>query len=196
MNLRERINASVADIRTRGQRLVQLNLELLAAEMKKKGQEYGAAIGMMIGAAVLALYAVGFVLATITALIALLLPWWAALLIVTALLFLVIFILIQLGRSRLKRVRTPAPERAIAEAQATRTAFQDGLTKVRSAVKPRRSDAEAPAASAPESASATTAPVPPSAPAAPPEPSGDPAPPAAGAAPSDDAAPSPDDARP
>jgi hypothetical protein len=170
MNLRERINASVTDIKTRGQRLVQLNLELLAAEMKKKGQEYGAAIGMMIGAAVLALYAVGFLLATITALIALLLPWWAALLIVTALLFLVIFILIQLGRGRLKRVRTPAPERTIAEAQATRTAFQEGLTKVRSAVKPPRSDAEAPAAGAPESA--------------------------AGAAPSDDSAPPPDDARP
>lgn len=170
MNLRERINASVTDIKTRGQRLVQLNLELLAAEMKKKGQEYGAAIGMMIGAAVLALYAVGFLLATIAALIALLLPWWAALLIVTALLFLVIFILIQLGRGRLKRVRTPAPERTIAEAQATRAAFQEGLTKVRSAVKPPPSDAEAPVANAPESSADT--------------------------APPDDAAPPSDDARP
>ena len=158
MTLRERIGASVTDIKTRGQRLVQLNVELLAAELKKKGQEYGAAIGMLIGAGVLALYAVGFLLATITALIALLLPWWAALLIVTALLFLVIFILIQLGRSRLKKVRTPAPERAIAEMKANATVFQEGAAKVREAVRPRRPAAPADApATGPASAVTPTA---------------------------------------
>ena len=76
MGIRERISASVIDIRERGQRLVQLNLELLRAELKAKGQKYGAAIGMFIGAAFLALYAIGFLLATIVVAIHLALPLW------------------------------------------------------------------------------------------------------------------------
>ena len=47
MGVRERITASLTDIRTRGQKLVELNVELLKAEIKKKAQEYGGAIGML-----------------------------------------------------------------------------------------------------------------------------------------------------
>ena len=65
MGIRERISVSLTDIRASGQRLVQLNIELLKAELKSKGQKYGATIAMFVGAGFLALYAVGFALATI-----------------------------------------------------------------------------------------------------------------------------------
>jgi hypothetical protein len=40
----------VADIRTRAQRLAQLNLELLQAELKEKGKKFGAAMALFVGA--------------------------------------------------------------------------------------------------------------------------------------------------
>ena len=119
MGLRERLIASVTDIRARGQRLVQLNLELLTSELKEKGRRFAAAAGLFVGAGLLALYGFGFALATITAALALVLPWWASLLIVTAVLFLVVAIMILVGRSLLEKAKNPAPEAAIAEAKAT-----------------------------------------------------------------------------
>ena len=53
MTLRERLTASVTDIRTRGQRLVQLNLELLTSELKAKGRKFGAAIALFAAAGLL-----------------------------------------------------------------------------------------------------------------------------------------------
>lgn len=119
MTLRERLVASVTDIRDRGRRLVELNLELLAAELKEKGRKFGAAIGMFVTAGLLALYAVGFALATIVALLALLLPLWASLLIVTLLLFVVVAILVLVGRDQLRKIGKPEPAAAVAEAKAT-----------------------------------------------------------------------------
>ena len=98
MTLRERLVASVADIRTRGQRLVQLNRELLAAELKEKGKKFGAAIALFAGAGLLSLYAIGFALTTIAVALALVLPLWLSLLIVTLALFLVVVILVLVGR--------------------------------------------------------------------------------------------------
>lgn len=137
MGIRERINASVADIRARGQRLVQLNLELLAAELKAKGKKYGAAVGMFVGAALLSLYAIGFLLATIAVALALALPLWLSLLIVTLVLFLVIAILLLVGRSQLRKAKSPAPERAIAEAKTTADAIKTGLSDTAQRVKPK-----------------------------------------------------------
>ena len=57
MGLRERVTASAAEIRTRSRRLVELNLELLAAELKRKGQQYGTAVGLFVAAGVLAFFA-------------------------------------------------------------------------------------------------------------------------------------------
>jgi hypothetical protein len=133
VGIRERINASLTDIRDRGQRLVQLNLELLSAELKAKGQQYGGAVGMFVGAGLLALYALGFALATIAVALALVLPLWLSLLIVTLVLFLVIGILLLVGRSRLRKAKTPAPERAIAEAKATADTVRRACATRRSA---------------------------------------------------------------
>lgn len=137
MGIRERINASLTDVRTRGQRLVQLNIELLKAELKAKGQKYGAAAAMFVVAGLLALYALGFALATIVVAIHLALPLWLSLLIVTVALFLIITILLLAGRSSLRKAKSPAPERAIAEAKTTTGAFKAGLRDTAQRVKPK-----------------------------------------------------------
>ena len=137
MGIREHINASLADVRTRGQRLVQLNIELLKAELKAKGQKYGATIAMFVTAGFLALYAVGFALATIVVAIHLALPLWLSMLIVTLALFLVIAILLLVGRSLLRKAKSPVPESAIAEAKTTADTFKAGLRDTAQRVKPK-----------------------------------------------------------
>jgi len=138
MGLRERLVASAAEIRTRSQRLVELNVELLTAELKRKGQEYGSAIGMFVGAGVLALYALGFALTTITVALALVLPLWLALLIVTVVLLLIVLILALVGRSRLRRVKSPSPQRAIGEAKATVDTLKSNFQQTVNELAPRR----------------------------------------------------------
>jgi Flp pilus assembly protein TadB len=159
MGVRERLVASITGIKDRGQRLVQLHRELLTAELKEKGKRSGAGIGLFIGAALLALYALGFALATVVVALALVLPLWAALLIVTVALFLIVAILALVGRGKLQQAKTPAPEAAIAEAKTTaemvKTNLRATLAGVRARVAPRRAggsgSVESPAATpAPE----------------------------------------------
>ena len=119
MTVRERLAASVTDIRDRGQRLARLNRELLASELKQKGGRFGGAIGLFAGAGLVALYAVGFALATIAVALALVLPLWLSLLIVTVVLFLVVLIMVLVGRSLVRKAQTPAPEAAITEGRIT-----------------------------------------------------------------------------
>ena len=142
MTLRERLVASVADIRARGQRLVQLNFELLTAELKEKGRKFGTAIGLFLGAGLLALYAIGFALATIAVALALVLPLWLSLLIVTLALFLIVAILVLVGRDQLRKIGSPEPGAAITEAKATadlmKTNTRETATRVRERAVPSR----------------------------------------------------------
>jgi len=138
MRVRERLAASVTDIRDRGQRLVQLNRELLSSELKAKGRRFSAAIGLFVGAGVLALYAVGFALATIAVALALVLPLWLSLLIVTAVLLLIVTIMVLVGRSQMQQ----AKETALAEARKTADLLKANVRQtaagVRAKVAPRR----------------------------------------------------------
>jgi hypothetical protein len=138
MGLRERLAASATEIRARGQRLVELNVELLTAELKRKGQQYGTGAGLLVGAGVLALYALGFALTTITVALALVLPLWLALLIVTVVLFLIVTILGLVGRSTLRKAKTPTPERTVAEANSTVELFKTNLQETARVFSPRR----------------------------------------------------------
>lgn len=137
MTLRERLVASVTDIRDRGRRLVELNLELLAAEIKDKGRKFGAAIGLFFGAGLLALYAIGFALATIVVLLALVMPLWASMLIVTVVLFAVVAILVLVGRDQLRKIGKPEPEAAIAEAKATADLMKTNLRQTAGGLRAR-----------------------------------------------------------
>jgi hypothetical protein len=137
MTLRERLTASVADIRTRSRRLVQLNLELLTSELKAKGRKFGAAVGLFAAAGLLAVYAIGFALATVAVLLALVLPLWAAMLIVTAALFALVAILALVGRDQLRKIADPQPTAAIAEARATADLLQANARGTAAGVRAR-----------------------------------------------------------
>jgi predicted lipid-binding transport protein (Tim44 family) len=138
MGVRERITASLTEIRSRSQKLVQLNVELLTAELKKKAQKYGGAIGMLVAGGLLAPYALGFALATITVALALVLPLWLALLIVTLALILIIAVLILAGRSTLQKIKSAAPGQAGAEAKATAATVKAGAAKAAGSLRPTR----------------------------------------------------------
>src|SRR5262245_10261130 len=107
-------------------RIVQLELELAALEVKRKVAALGMGLGLVIGGAVFALFALGFTFATIAAGFATFLPTWLAILIVAAALFLIAGGLTAWGVSALKRGTPPIPEVALEEARLTTEALRDG----------------------------------------------------------------------
>ena len=129
MGLGDRITASVADVRAHAQRLVQLNVELLKAEMQKKGQQYGAAVGLLVGCRRARSLCAGLPSGPIVVALDLVLPLWLSLLIVTLALFVIVAILIAVGRSKLRQAKTPAPQGAIGEAQNTVGQLRGGVKK-------------------------------------------------------------------
>jgi hypothetical protein len=102
----------------------RLERELAILEVKKKVTSLGLGLALAIGAAVVALYAVGFLFATITAALATFMPTWLALLAVTLLLVVTAGILGGVGFSRIKRGSPPVPEQAIREAKLTTSALK------------------------------------------------------------------------
>ena len=84
--------------------LAKLGLELARLEVKNKA----GAIGLGIGAVLVALYGLGFLFATVAVALAIVLDAWLALLIVTAGLFATAAILGLLARAKLKSGSTPA----------------------------------------------------------------------------------------
>ena len=100
--------------------LVRLQRELARAELKRKGATLGAGGALAITAGILALFAVGFGLAALTAALALVVDWWLALLLVFLLLLVLVAGLLLASR-RLVRAGTPLkPELAIEEARLTK----------------------------------------------------------------------------
>ena len=104
--------------------IARLEIELASLELKKKVTSLGIGAGLFVGAAVLALFMVGFLFATLAAGLATFLPWWLALLIVTLLLGLLVATLALIGRSRIQKGSPPVPEQAIREAKLTGEAIR------------------------------------------------------------------------
>jgi hypothetical protein len=104
--------------------IAKLELKLAALELKKKAAALGVGVGLLVGAAVLALFTLGFLLAAAAAGLATAVSTWLALLIVGVVLLLVTALLALLGRSSLQRGVPPVPEQAITEAKATREAVK------------------------------------------------------------------------
>ncbi len=104
--------------------LVGLELELASLELKRKLGSLGLGIGLAVGAALFGLFALGFLLATAAAALALVLPTWLALVIVAVSLLLVAGVLAMLGLRRIKRGTPPVPEQAIREAKLTTEALK------------------------------------------------------------------------
>jgi membrane protein implicated in regulation of membrane protease activity len=127
---RDRLKASVLEIRDRGRRLAELNIELAKAEMQRVAGLYGAAAGMLAAAGLLVLYGLGFLFATVCIALDIVLPLWAAALIVTVLLFLTAATLALVARNRIKTAQSSPPKQAAAEAKTTAAAIQDGAKQV------------------------------------------------------------------
>ena len=104
--------------------LAKLELELAGLELKHKVGSLGAGLGLGIGAALLALFALGFLLATVVAALATVVDTWLALLLVTVGLFAFAAVLGLLARARIKKGTPPIPEQAIREAKLTSEALK------------------------------------------------------------------------
>jgi F0F1-type ATP synthase assembly protein I len=104
--------------------IARLELELAGLELKKKLTSLGTGVGLAVAAGVVALFMIGFLLATIAAGLATFMPWWLALLIVTLLLGVVVATLALIGRSRIEKSTPLAPEQAILEAKLTGEALR------------------------------------------------------------------------
>ena len=120
--------ASVGDAAKRvadhAKALAGLEVELAAAEMKRKAAALGVGIGLLAGGALLAVYAVGFLLATVAAALSIALDLWLSLLIVGLVLVLVTALLVWLGIRSVQKAAPPVPEQAITEARLTQEAIK------------------------------------------------------------------------
>jgi hypothetical protein len=112
-------------------RLVRDELRLATEEMKAKGRRAGLGVGMFGGAGLVAMYGVAGLVATVALLLALVMPAWAATLIVTGLLFATAGVLALLGRGQVRQVGPPVPEQTVAGVKAD-------VETVTEAVKERR----------------------------------------------------------
>jgi len=105
---------------------VELEVQLAAAELKKKAQALGTGIGLMIGAAILAFLALTFGLLAAAAGLATTLPVWVSLLIVMGALIVITAILVWIGYILLQKGSKPIPEQAFEEAELTAEALRNG----------------------------------------------------------------------
>jgi len=104
--------------------LVRLEMELATLELKHKVTALGMGIAFGLGAAIFAVFGLGFTFATIAAALATFLATWLALLIVTLGLFGLAGALGLLALVKIKKGTPPVPEQAIREAKLTTNALK------------------------------------------------------------------------
>ncbi len=109
--------------------LIRNEIALAKAEVAEKAKHAGIGLGLFAGAAVLAFWGTGVLIATIVLGIAEGLPAWLAALIVTVLIFGLAALLGVLGKRALDRGTPPVPERAQASIKADVDALKQGLAK-------------------------------------------------------------------
>ncbi|RKN39389.1 phage holin family protein [Micromonospora endolithica] len=99
-------------------RLVRDELALARAELTQKGKHAGIGIGLFGGGGALALYGLGALVATAILLLDLVLPAWAAALIVAVVLFAVAGVLALVGKKQVSQAVPPMPEAAVRSVRA------------------------------------------------------------------------------
>ena len=107
------------------QTLVQLNLELAKLEGKQKATALGVAGGLAVLAALLVVYAIGFVFASAAAGLSEAVPLWLALLIVAGVIVLLAAIAGFLAVRSARKASPPTPSQAIEEAERTIETLRD-----------------------------------------------------------------------
>ena len=118
------VGTAAKEVAEHASALARLEIELAGLEMKRKAGALGAGVGLAIAAAFVALYGVGFLLATAAAAFATFLPTWLSLLIVSLVLLAASGVLAAVARSRIRRGTPPMPEQAIEEARRTTEAIK------------------------------------------------------------------------
>ena len=107
------VGAAAKEVADHARSLVRLELELAGLELKRKLSAFAIAIGLLVGAAVLGLFALGFALATIAAAFATFLSTWLALLVVAAGLLVVAGLLSVFALMGLKKATPPVPGHSV-----------------------------------------------------------------------------------
>lgn len=118
------VGAAAKNVAEHASSIARLELQLALLEVRTKVAALELGIGLLAGAAVFSLFLVALILASATALIALALPVWAALLIMTGAVLGVVATLALLGRAAVKKGAPPVPEQAIREAKRTTEAIR------------------------------------------------------------------------
>jgi uncharacterized membrane protein YqjE len=118
------VGAAVKQVAEHTSSIVRLELELAAIELRRKVVALGLGIGFGVGAAVMLVFMVAFVYAAIGAALALVMPTWAALLVVAGILLLQAALFGLLALNRIKKGTPPVPEQAIQEAKLTTEALK------------------------------------------------------------------------
>ncbi len=111
--------ARVNAVKQRSRSLLQLNLELAKLEGKQKATAIGIAGGLGAVAAVLLVYAIGFVFAAVAAALSEWLSLWLSLLIVAVILIVLAAVAGVLARRFARKATPPKPAQAIEEAART-----------------------------------------------------------------------------
>ncbi|MEU5694987.1 phage holin family protein [Actinosynnema sp. NPDC020468] len=94
-------------------RLARDEIRLALAEVKDKGKHVGVGAGLLGGAGVLAWFGVGALVAGAVLALALVLPAWAAALVVAGVVFLVAGVLALVGKKQVGQGTPPLPEQAV-----------------------------------------------------------------------------------
>ena len=125
---RPSIGALFASVTGQISSIIRDEVELNKAKLRAFASKSGKGIGLLVGAAVFALYLLGWVFHTIEVALELVVPAWAASLIIVGILLLIVLILALVGVSSLKSAQAHRPDPA-ASVAATKEAIEKGLGK-------------------------------------------------------------------
>ena len=113
------IGRAAKEVSRRARSVAQLQVQLALLEIKQKLARIGIGVGLALGAALVALYAVGFLFTAAAVGLAYAVPLWASLLIIGGVLLLITALLLLIAARLLRSNAPPTPEAAIEEARLT-----------------------------------------------------------------------------
>lgn len=119
------VRATVGRVVEHATAVARLEKELARAELERRGGIVGAGAGAALAAAIFALYAVGFGLALVAVLLALVVDWWLSLLVVFLLLVILVIGLLLAARSLFETGMPLKPQQAIEEARLTKQVLRN-----------------------------------------------------------------------
>ena len=125
---RPSIGALFASVTNQISGIIRGEIELNKVKLRTFAAKSGKGVALLVVAAVFALYLLGWVFHTIEVALELVVPAWAASLIVVGILLLIVLLLALVGASSLKSAQAHRPDPA-ASVAATKEAIQKGLGK-------------------------------------------------------------------